>query len=81
VKSRSSFYIDLSFQEVVLSNDMSLYLKLIKLALPAESGHVKDWIDNTMIFLEVDDVNRYWNELLGLNLPQIRSACVKLTPV
>jgi len=30
---------------------------------------VKDWIDNTMLFMEVDDVDRFWNELVVLDLP------------
>ena len=42
--------------------------------------YVKDWIDNTMIFLEVDDVDRYWKELLALELTS-RYEGVKLTPI
>jgi hypothetical protein len=33
-----------------------------------------------MIFLEVDDVQRYWNELLALDLPA-RYEGVKLVPI
>lgn len=33
-----------------------------------------------MIFLEVDDVDRYWNELLALNLTE-KYKKVKLIPV
>jgi len=33
-----------------------------------------------MIFLEVDDVHRYWNELLALNLTA-KYQHVKLTPI
>jgi hypothetical protein len=33
-----------------------------------QNGYVKDWVDNTMIFLEVEDVDAYWKELLTLNL-------------
>jgi hypothetical protein len=31
--------------------------------------YTKDWVDNTMVFLEVDNVARYYNELVALNLP------------
>ena len=45
-----------------------------------QNAFVQDWIDNTMIFLEVDDVNRYWNELLALDLTT-KYKGVKLTPI
>jgi len=33
-----------------------------------QDAYVKDWVDNTMIFLEVDDVERYHTELSALGL-------------
>jgi hypothetical protein len=63
-----SFYKDLGFQENVLSHNMS-YFKTEGLGFYLQDAYVKDWIDNTMVFLEVDDVDRYWNELSVLDLP------------
>jgi hypothetical protein len=40
---------------------------------------VKDWVDNTMLFLEVDNVNQFCDQLLALNLPD-KYPAVKLTP-
>ena len=62
-----SFYKDLGFQEIVLAHNMSLF-KTGRLGFYLQDAYVQDWVDNSMIFLEVDDVNRYWNELLALNL-------------
>lgn len=62
-----SFYRDLGFEEVILGHNMSLF-KTEELGFYLQDAYVKDWIDNSMIFLEVDDVNRYWNELSTLNL-------------
>ena len=62
-----SFYRDLGFEEVILGHNMSLF-KTKDLGFYLQDAYVKDWIDNSMIFLEVDDVNRYWNELSTLNL-------------
>ncbi len=31
--------------------------------------YAKDWVDNTMVFGEVDDVDRYHAELKALDLP------------
>lgn len=73
------FYRDLGFEETVISPDMSVF-RTGNLAFYLQDAYVKDWIDNTMIFLEVDDVDRYWQELSSLNLPA-RYEGVRLTPV
>lgn len=73
------FYRDLGFEEVVLSDDMSLF-KIGEFGFYLQNAYVKDWIDNSMIFLEVDDVERYWNELLALDLPA-KYKGVRLTPI
>lgn len=74
-----SFYQDLGFQEVILSHDMS-YFKTEGLGFYLQDAYVKDWIDNSMIFLEVDDVGRYWTELSALDLTT-KYKGVKLTPI
>ena len=48
---------------------MSLFRVTDTLCFYLQDAYVKDWIDNTMIFLEVDDVDRYWKELQELELP------------
>jgi catechol 2,3-dioxygenase-like lactoylglutathione lyase family enzyme len=74
-----SFYRDLGFEETVLSPAMSVF-KTKGIAFYLQNYYLKDWIDNTMIFLEVDDVERYWNELHQLNMPAKYEA-VKLTTI
>lgn len=74
-----NFYRDLGFEEVVLSPGFSLF-KINNLAFYLQDAYVKDWIDNTMLFLEVDDVDRYWNDLLALDLTK-KYEGVKLTPI
>src|SRR4026207_1307525 len=74
-----SFYRDLGFQESVLTPDMS-YFKTEGIGFYIQDAYVQDWIDNTMIFLEVDDVSRYWSELLALDLTT-KYTGVKLTPI
>ena len=73
------FYCDLGFEETVLSPNMSVF-KTGALAFYLQDAYVKDWIDNSMIFLEVDNVSRYWNELSASNLTA-KYEGVKLTPV
>jgi len=74
-----SFYRDLGFEERVLGNNMSLF-KTGELAFYLQDAYVRDWVDNTMVFLEVDDVNRYYDELLALDLPA-KYKKVKLVPI
>ena len=74
-----SFYRDFGFQESVLSYNMS-YFKAEGLGFYLQDAYVKDWVDNTMIFLEVEDVARYWKELLAIDLPS-KYEGVRLTPI
>lgn len=73
------FYRDLGFQESILSYNMS-YFKMEGLGFYLQDAYVKDWIDNSMIFMEVDDVNCFWKELLALELTA-KYDSVRLTPI
>jgi hypothetical protein len=73
------FYADLGFEESVIDHKMS-YFKTDAFGFYLQDAYVKDWIDNTMVFLEVEDVNRFWGELSALDLPA-RYAGVRLTPI
>ena len=74
-----SFYRDLGFEEHVLSENMCLF-RTGQIGFYLQNAFVQDWIDNTMIFLEVDDVSRYWNELVALDLPS-KYPQVRLVPI
>ena len=74
------FYSELGFEESVISNDMSYFKVTDKLGFYLQNAYLKDWVDNSMIFLEVDDVNRYWNELQALGLDR-KFKNVKLTSI
>ena len=73
------FYRDLGFEESILSPGMSVF-NMQGLAFYLQDAYVQDWIDNSMIFLEVEDVGRFWDELLALDLTT-KYAGVKLTPI
>jgi hypothetical protein len=74
------FYKDFGFEEVTLSKDMSLFKITPQLGFYLQNAYVKDWVDNTMMFLEVDNVTDYWNELQTLGLEQ-KYKTVKLKPI
>jgi len=73
------FYRDLGFAESVLFHNMS-YFRTEGLGFYLQDAYVQDWVDNSMIFLEVEDVDRFWKELLALNLSS-KYESVKLTPI
>lgn len=62
------FYKDLGFEESVIDGHMS-YFNTQGFGFYLQDAYVKDWIDNTMVFLEVADVPRHHNEIVKLNLP------------
>ena len=74
------FYKDVGFEETVLSSNMSLFKVSDKLGFYLQDAYIKDWIDNSMIFLEVDNVNRYWSELQNLALDK-KYKKVRLTSI
>jgi hypothetical protein len=78
-KLSRNFYNDLGFRETILTPKLSVF-KTGKLGFYLQDAFIKDWIDNTMIFLEVEDVSLYYNKLLSLNLPG-KYQGVKLTPI
>lgn len=70
-----AFYQDLGFEESVLSSDMS-YFKMGDFGFYLQDYYVKDWVDNTMVFMEVADTYEFYQYLLSLNLsskyPEVR---------
>ena len=74
-----SFYRDLGFQEIALGSDMS-YFKTGEFGFYLQKAYVQDWVNNTMLFLEVSDVDVFWEALLALDL-STKYKEVKLTPI
>lgn len=74
-----SFYRDLGFEENIITTDMS-YFKTGTFGFYLQDAYVKDWIDNSTVFMEVDDVAGVWNELVALDLPT-KYENVKLVPI
>ena len=62
-----NFYRDLGFQESVLFHNMSCFTKQ-GISFYLQDAYVKDWVDNTMVFMEVENVEEYLDELLALDL-------------
>lgn len=74
------FYTDLGFQESVISGTMSYFNIHENLGFYLQDYYVADWINNSMIFLEVNNVEEYYRELQKMDLPT-KYDHVKLVPI
>jgi len=74
-----NFYRDLGFEEVILDPKLSLF-KWQETGFYLQNAYVKDWIDNTMIFIEVENTDEFWQHLLSLNLSE-KYEGIKLSPI
>ncbi|EAQ41540.1 glyoxalase [Polaribacter sp. MED152] len=61
------FYLDLGFSYVDL--DSMLYFSIHdNLGFYLQKAYVKDWVDNSMLFLEVENLTEYYKEIKAKNL-------------
>lgn len=73
------FYTRLGFEEIVIAPNFSVFKKE-DIAFYLQDYYVKDWIENTMLLIEVDDADDYFIYLLQLNLKE-EFENIKLIPV
>lgn len=78
-KESRLFYKELGFNESILSSNMS-YFSTANFGFYLQDAYVKDWIDNTMVFMEVEDVEEFWESLKALRLNE-KYPSVKLVPI
>lgn len=62
-----NFYSDLGFEEYITSERMS-YFYIGKFGFYLQDAYVKDWIDNSMIFFEVTDLENTLKHIRSLHL-------------
>ncbi len=74
-----SFYRAFGFTEVMISPKISYFARQ-GVGFYLQDAYVQDWVDNTMLFLEVADVEQYWAELAALDLPG-KYEGVRLLPI
>lgn len=64
-----NFYSDLGFDEIVISESLSFF-RIQEFGFYLQNAYVKDWIDNSMIFYEVDNLETSLNHIKSLNLTE-----------
>jgi hypothetical protein len=73
------FYLEIGFKEVILEHNLS-YFSLERVGFYLQKAFVKDWIDNSMLFLEVENLQEFWEKINKLNLPE-KFSNVRLVPI
>ncbi len=63
-----AFYKALGFEEIEIDKGMSLFRVNEDLGFYLQNYYLKDWIENSMVFLEVEDLKSCEADLLGRNL-------------
>jgi len=64
-----NFYLELGFKEIITSKKMS-YFSIGKFGFYLQDAYVKDWIDNSMIFIELDDLESNLKNIQSLRLTE-----------
>jgi hypothetical protein len=64
-----SFYLDIGFEEMSVHDKMS-YFKMGEFGFYLQDAYVKDWIENSMIFMEVESPEDLLEVIKGLELPK-----------
>lgn len=73
------FYLDLGFEEKQIDANLS-YFALQQIGFYLQRYYVREWVENTMLFWEVDDAEKQWEELVAMDLPS-KYPGVRLIPV
>lgn len=71
------FYQYLGWEVKEISHNMSVVIINDRFSFYLQDAFVKDWVENTMLFLEIDDVPAYYQHLQSLKLED-KYAGVKL---
>lgn len=75
-----AFYKALGFTEVRLFENMSYFMVNDSLGFYLQKAYVKDWVNNSMLFLEVENLEDYFKEIRSKNLtdnfPKVRLSSI-----
>ncbi|HEY8396787.1 MAG TPA: glyoxalase [Flavihumibacter sp.] len=73
------FYQSLGWEEIPLEPRLSLF-KTGNIAFYLQDYNVQDWIDNTVVFVEVPDLEAFYQSLIDLRLGE-KFPGVKVQPI
>lgn len=62
------FYQTLGFEPLLLADDIAIF-RIGRSEFLIQSRYHKDWAENAMMQLMVDDLDRWWHDIQALDLP------------
>lgn len=62
------FYIEIGFTAIEIGDDMTYFNLNENLGFYLQDAYVKNWVDNSMVFMELENIDSYWKELEEKNL-------------
>jgi hypothetical protein len=65
----SNFYREMGFEEIKLWEGFSVFTRQ-GFSFYLQHAYIKEWIENTQIFFETEDLENFLIELSALNLPE-----------
>ena len=74
-KESKQFYKEIGFKESSLSDKMSYFNINENLGFYLQDYNVEDWINNSMLFLEIENVETYLEKLKSLDLTSKYKNC------
>ena len=75
-----AFYREMGFEEVALDAKMSYFKINDHLGFYLQNAYVKDWVDNSMLFLEIDHLADFRAELFHKKLDE-KYQNVRISPI
>ena len=77
-----AFYIALGYKELVLTPVLSYFESKSRIGFYLQDYYVKDWVDNTMLFLEVENVEAFREDVCSSGVidsyPSVRISEIKV---
>jgi hypothetical protein len=64
-----NFYLDLGFEEIIILEKLS-YFYIGQFGFYLQDAYVKDWIDNSMVFFEIDNLENTLKQFKNLKLTE-----------
>ena len=74
------FYTQMGFTEVVLFHNLSYFSIEEGFGFYLQDAYVEDWVNNTMLFLEVQQIQTFYEQLVQRNLQALFSG-VRISPI
>lgn len=62
------FYVALGFEPLLEANDVAIF-RIGRGEFLLQARYVKDWAENAMMQLMVDDLDQWWRDIQALDLP------------